>query len=100
MRKRKKGTKAERVRQWLADHPKGNRQQFTTDTGISIHTSQFAALKRAANGGNGDVVKGSKPPSSEDQIQFLQEHTKFLEWCLIGERKGWVDLLLEKINNS
>ena len=101
-------SKMEIVKNWLKNNSQGTYSQFIKDIKASVHRTYFNLVKsekkkvysrkpknveKKASGSNGhaDLQKIST-------IQSLLDESEFLKWWSEGERKGYVEKLLLKIN--
>lgn len=87
-------TKADQIRAWLKNNPEGTKSEFIRWSGMEVSQSQFSQIKTKMNGNN--------PPVKEavtSHMKYASENA-FLRWWNIGERKGWVDRLLEELKKD
>lgn len=88
-------TKADQIRAWLRNNPEGNKSEFIRWSGVEVSQSQFSQIKTKMNGANNPPVK----EAVTSHIKYASENA-FLRWWNIGERKGWVDRLLDELKKD
>lgn len=83
------GQKKEAIRKWMSTHPQGTYRDFLEDTEISnINANYFHIVRHQIR---------KEPPENGDDVTSMKDRISFLEWWNEGERKGFVDRLLNEI---
>lgn len=96
------GEKSQKIVEWLQEHPNGIREQFVMQTGVQINPSWWYRVKARMRSGNGVSATKEAPTESVSKITRttqanLVAEIEFLRWWNLGERKGWVERLLQQL---
>lgn len=90
-----KETKAQKIRDWLVEHPNGTHKECKKALKINVASSQFSDLTRKQRKDNNQP---QKQPQLNKAVVTLERENAFLRWWNQGEREGFIDKLLEEIS--
>ena len=94
-------TKKEFIFNWLKEYPNGTHSEFKKDNKKpKLTAAYFNNIKRQHKKNGVKENKPSKALTTFKTMQTLLDENEFLVWWNEGERKGHVDKLLERLQNS
>lgn len=98
----REGAAGEAAREYLERNPAALRRQFEAHTGHSVSAAYWKAIQ--AKMGLGGVGKHSRQyggrPGAKAASDAVVDENNYLRWAVLGNRKGWIDRLLNEIERD